>query len=264
MSAVLTAATATTAVVAGARGTWSPCGLSMVSAINPFSERSRGHRYGLTCGWFVAGALVGGAGLGLLGGVGALAVGATGADTTTALLLAAVVCLAAVAVDTGALGRRPPFFHRQVDETWLWSYRRWLYAAGFGLQIGAGLATYVMTASTVGLVLLAALTGSPATAVGTGLLFGLVRGSAVLLTARARTPQSLLRLHAGLDRLAPWSIAVVVATQAVLAAVLAGTAAGPAAAAAAVVVAVAAVGIPVSSSRRARSVRPPGDRRLPA
>ncbi len=50
---------------AAARGTWSPCGLSMVSAINPFSEVSRGHRYVVTVLWFVAGAVVGGALLGL-------------------------------------------------------------------------------------------------------------------------------------------------------------------------------------------------------
>jgi hypothetical protein len=39
------------AVVAALRGTWSPCGLSMLSSLNPVSERSRGHRFWGTAVW---------------------------------------------------------------------------------------------------------------------------------------------------------------------------------------------------------------------
>ena len=68
------AATLLIVVTAAIRGIWSPCGLSMISAINPFSERSRGHRFWLTAVWFVVGSVLGGAGLGALGAVGALMV----------------------------------------------------------------------------------------------------------------------------------------------------------------------------------------------
>src|SRR5262245_28638289 len=44
------------AVAAAVRSTWSPCGLSMLSSITPFGERSRGHRYSVTAAWFVVGA----------------------------------------------------------------------------------------------------------------------------------------------------------------------------------------------------------------
>ena len=33
------------AAVAALRGMWSPCGLSMLSTLNPVSERARGHRF---------------------------------------------------------------------------------------------------------------------------------------------------------------------------------------------------------------------------
>src|SRR3954452_17334638 len=60
-----------TTVVAAGRGLWSPCGLSMLSALNPIAERARGHRFWVTALWYVAGAVAGGAVLG-----GALAGGA--------------------------------------------------------------------------------------------------------------------------------------------------------------------------------------------
>jgi hypothetical protein len=71
---------ALTAVAAAARSTWSPCGLSMLSTITPMAERSRGRRWGLTALWFVLGAVLGGATLGLLAAAGAA--GATLGATT--------------------------------------------------------------------------------------------------------------------------------------------------------------------------------------
>lgn len=127
------------AAVAAARGTWSPCGLSMISAINPFSERSRGHRYWVTVLWFSVGAVAGGALLGGIGALGALAVHAAGLPTALMCAVAAACCLLAAAGDTDALPVRLPLIPRQVNERWLAGYRRWFYAAGFGAQIGFGL-----------------------------------------------------------------------------------------------------------------------------
>src|SRR5690606_19655682 len=87
------------AIGAAARSTWSPCGLSMLSTITPMAERSRGRRWGLTASWFVLGAVLGGATLGLLAVLGALAVGAMGLSTTTLLGLAAAAALVAAAMD---------------------------------------------------------------------------------------------------------------------------------------------------------------------
>ena len=196
MTGWLVAASALVTVAAAARGTWSPCGLSMISAINPISERSRGNRYWLTTLWFIAGAVAGGAGLGLLGAVLALPGRLLAGHPLPVAVLAEACCLVALAGDLRLV--RLPIHPRQVNELWLMRYRRWLYAAGFGVQIGTGFATYIMTAATYAVPVLAGLTGSPALAFATGLLFGLVRGSAVLLSARCRTGDALRRLHAWL------------------------------------------------------------------
>jgi hypothetical protein len=191
------------AAAAAARGLWSPCGLSMVSAINPLAERARGNRYWLTAIWFILGSLAGGLVLGGASGIGAMLVRALGVRADAALAVGAAGCLVAVAADLRLAGFHLPLHPRQVNERWLGSYRRWIYAAGFGVQIGVGFATYIMTAATYLLVLLAALTGSPAGALIAGLSYGVLRGLAVLLSARCRTPQALLALHRRLSELGP-------------------------------------------------------------
>jgi hypothetical protein len=112
-----------------------------------------------------------------------------------------------------------------VNELWLMRYRRWLYAAGFGVQIGVGFATYIMTAATYLMVVLAGLTGSPLLALLAGTLFGLIRGSAVLLSARCRTAAALHRLHARLSSLEPASLRAMSLIE-LAAAVALGSAAG--------------------------------------
>lgn len=237
MTGWLTTALLVVTVAAAGRGTWSPCGLSMVSAINPLSERSRGNRYWLTTLWFIAGALLGGAGLGLGGALLAVLLGPL--PGRVAVLLAAAGCLVALAADLRVAGFRLPLHPRQVNELWLMRYRRWLYAAGFGVQIGAGFATYIMTAATYLVVVLAGLTGSPTLAWQAGLLFGLVRGMTVLLSSRCRSAAALQRLHARLSGLEPASLRLVMLIEA-MAAVGLGLAVG---AGAGLVAAVAGLGL---------------------
>ena len=64
------------ATVAAVRSTWSPCGLSMLATITPLAERGRGHRYRTTATWFVVGSVLGGASLGVVMAVLAVAVAA--------------------------------------------------------------------------------------------------------------------------------------------------------------------------------------------
>ncbi|HEY4378142.1 MAG TPA: hypothetical protein VGM93_13330, partial [Acidimicrobiales bacterium] len=164
---------------------------------------------------------------------------------------AAVLAALAGWSDLGFLGRSAPFFKRQVDDAWLSRYRSWVYGIGFGWQIGAGLATYIMTAAVFLTVVLAALSGSPAAAFGIAVLFGLARGLAVLLSARLTTPASMMALHGRLEALEAPVRNTVAVVQLVVAAVAAGIAWGPAAAiaAAAVVAAPLAVRALVSHQR---------------
>lgn len=225
------------AALAAVRGTWSPCGLSMVAAINPISERSRGHRYGLTVAWFVAGAVLGGLALGGVGAVGAVLGNAVRGSLPGWMLpvLAAACCLFTLASDLTTVPWLPDH-PRQVNERWLSQYRRWIYSAGFGIQIGAGVATYIMTAAVYLVPVVGALSASPAAAVTLGGIFGLVRGGTVGMTAFVRSPGDLMRLHRRLDRLAPASRLSVEAAQAAAALAFGWMAFGVAGIAAAAVV----------------------------
>jgi hypothetical protein len=187
------------ALAAAVRSTWSPCGQSMLSQIAPFTERARGQRYRVTAVFFVVGSVVGGATLGVAVALGAAVLAAVDVSPDAALAVAAVAALLAAAVDAGTLGARPPFFRRQVNEDWLPRYRGWLYGAGFGWQVGVGVATYIMTAAVFLTAALAMLTADPVAAFLIAVAFGLVRGLTVFLTARAQTPAQLQSFHRRFD-----------------------------------------------------------------
>jgi hypothetical protein len=215
-----------TTVVAAVRGLWSPCGLSMLSSLNPVAERARGNRFSLTALWYVVGAGVGGA---LLGGVcaaGAALVAAVGLPSSGRFAVAAVCAVLAVASDLRVGGWSLPTFPRQVDERWLTTYRRWIYASGYGVQIGTGFATYIMTAGVYLLPVLAALTGQPGVAFLAGVGFGVVRGCTIALAGFARDPLRLQSLMATVDRLAPWSLRFAALSSAVVAVVAVARAGG--------------------------------------
>jgi hypothetical protein len=188
------------AAAAAVRSTWSPCGLSMLSAMNPLSERGRGRSFRVSAAWFVVGATAGGVTLGVGAGVLALALAAAGLSTGSALAAGTVAALVAVTSDVRLGGFHLPFHTRQVNEDWLDWYRAWVYGVGFGWQIGVGLATYIMTAAVYLLVVLAALTSDPLVAVACGAAFGFLRGLAVLLARPLTTPAAIVALQRRLDR----------------------------------------------------------------
>ncbi len=203
MTTVLFAAGLLVAIAAAVRSTWSPCGLSMLSTITPVSEGAKGHRYRSTATWFTIGATVGGL---TLGAAAALAAGAVRAFDPPAVLLGllgAGAALLAAWSDLGVGGVRLPIHRRQVNERWLDRYRPWVYGAGFGWQIGVGLATYITTAAVYLAAVLAALTGSPIGALVIGISFGLIRGLAVFLTRSISSTADLLAFHRRLDAAAP-------------------------------------------------------------
>jgi hypothetical protein len=211
-----------TAVVAAARGLWSPCGLSMLSSLNPVSERSRGHRFWVTACWYVFGAVSGGALFGGTCALGAFGVGHLALTGHTRWALALAAALVAALSDARLGGWSLPTHPRQVDDRWLLRYRRWIYASGYGVQIGAGFATYIMTAGVYLVAALAVLTARPVEALTGGLLFGLARGLAIVVVGIARDPGRLRRLMARVDAWADTSAVVAGAACAAVAAVAAG------------------------------------------
>jgi hypothetical protein len=201
------------AIVAAFRSTWSPCGVSMLSSITPLSEAGRGHRYWATVTWFLLGSVLGGLTLGAVAAVGALGIGNLGLSDSASAGLVLLAGLVTLASDLRVGGFRLPANPRQVERTWLDSYRPWVYGLGFGWQLGVGVATFVMSASVYLMVVVAAATGEPVLAMAIVTMFGLLRGLAVLPAARVRTPTDLAELHRRIERFRPASRVIAIAGQ---------------------------------------------------
>ncbi len=161
MTTSVVVATIAVTLAAAVRSTWSPCGLSMLASITPLSEVGRGHRFRATASWYVAGSIVGGVTLGLCVAAVTVAVDALSPTSRAVRLVALAASAVAVVSDTRMFGFQLPVHHRQVNERWLDRFRPWVYGAGFGWQIGSGLATYIMTSAVYLMILLSALSGRP-------------------------------------------------------------------------------------------------------
>lgn len=241
------------AVAAAVRSTWSPCGVSMLSTITPVTEASRARSYPVTVSWFVAGAVLGGATLGL--GTMALATLVGGLDLPAGTTLGTVAALAllAGAFDARVAGLDLPGHGRQVNETWLTRFRSWVYGGGFGWQIGVGLATYIVTAGVYLTVATAALTGRPLVAAALGTLFGLTRGLAIFAGARLTTHEALAAFHRRFEERRELSRRLMIGLQLAVGVVAAGLAWGPSGLAAAVAAGVAVLGLLQPEVMRVRS-----------
>jgi len=256
MDGVLLVLAVVVAIAAAVRSTWSPCGQSMLSTITPLAERTRGHRFGVTATWFLIGATIGG----VTSGAGAAVLAATFGATVIAerdleLTLAAVLAATAAASDARLFGFGLPYHCRQVNELWLNRYRPWVYGVGFGWQIGAGVATFMMTAGVYLMIALAVLSTSATAALGIGIVFGVARGLAVFAASRITTPDALNSFHLRFDRLAPSTQRAMVAVEVVVCVGAIAAAWSLAAAVLAVTgMLVAALGSAAARRRSARSV----------
>src|SRR3954451_10421646 len=169
----------------------------MLASITPLGAPGRRRRWGRTVTAFVIASTLGGALSGLLAGsLGWLLL----RDVSWDGRIAFVAALLALGLVLDLL-RKVPGPRRQVDESWLDRYRGWVYGAGFGFQLGAGVVT-IVTNSAVWVALGAAMaTASPALGAVVGAASGLLRGATILSGARLRTPDELIRFH---SRMAAW------------------------------------------------------------
>ncbi|MFP5321842.1 MAG: hypothetical protein ACLGIC_08330 [Acidimicrobiia bacterium] len=172
----------------------------MLSSIHPLGERAKGNRFGLTASAFAVGATLGGVTTGALVGLVGLAVRAV-VPGTAALAVVVVVALLGAAFER--TGRALPSVPRQVDEDWLHEYRGWVYGAGFGFQLGAGVLTFITTAAVYVAVAAALLAGHLLASIAIMGTFGLVRGLSILPARRIEGPDRLVAFHRRLQATAP-------------------------------------------------------------
>jgi MFS family permease len=169
----------------------------MLASITPLGEQGRRRRWGRTVTAFVIASTLGGALSGLVAGtIGWLVLRDVSWDGRVGFV-AALLAIGLVLDLTGKV----PGPRRQVDESWLDRYRGWVYGAGFGFQLGAGVVT-IVTNSAVYVALGAAMaTASPVAGLALGAAAGLLRGATILAGAGLRTPDQLVRFHA---RMSAW------------------------------------------------------------
>jgi hypothetical protein len=167
------------ALAAGITGAWSPCGFSMVETLAPHGYARRLRTSLAACATFALGALAGGAvtfgGLALVGA-------ALGAGGPVALGLAAVVAVAAAAAEARGL-RIAPQIRRQVPEAWRRVLPVPLAAAGYGVLLGLGFTTFVLSFAVWALAGTSIALGDPALGLAMGLAFGTGRALPVICLA---------------------------------------------------------------------------------
>lgn len=185
----------------------------MLSSITPVGEHGRGQRWSVTAASFVLGATTGGVAIGALLGLASVGIRVWVGVTTAAAVLVAIGVVGTI-LDLRRI--RPPGPRRQVDERWLATYRGWVYGAGYGIQLGAGITTIVASSATWLVLAAAALSGSAAQGALIGGVFGLVRALPVLTVAGVRSPADLQRRFRVIERLRQPVARAVIAVQATL------------------------------------------------
>jgi hypothetical protein len=169
---VLTSVLAAAAFVAGLTGTWSPCGFSMIETIG-----SPRRRVLLSCATFASGACAGGvATFALLSSLGSWL------STVVATAVAGLIALTAALAEAGGVAIAPQI-RRQVPEHWRrrlpLPFAAWLY----GVLLGLGFTTYVLTFAVWALAALVFAVGDPAAGVAVGLAFGVGRALPIISIA---------------------------------------------------------------------------------
>ncbi|HSI80192.1 MAG TPA: hypothetical protein VK919_06020 [Solirubrobacterales bacterium] len=168
------------AALIGFTGTWSPCGFSMIETIG-----ATGHSGGrpttlAACATFFAGCLVGG--ILTFGALAALGGLIHGADARLAYLLAAGLALAA-AVGEARGARIAPQVRRQLPEHWRRLMPMPLAAGLYGILLGLGFTTFVLTFGVWAIAGIALAVGEPMVGIAIGLAFGVGRALPIVVLA---------------------------------------------------------------------------------
>jgi hypothetical protein len=175
-------ALAAAALLIGATGTFSPCGLSMIETIGP-TGHTGGRRTAIAaCIAFLPGALVGGLlSFGSLALAGKALHGAGGAGAYTA---AAVIAVVAAALEIRGT-RIVPQIRRQLPEGWRRVMPMPVAAMLYGVLLGIGFTTFVLSFGVWALAGVSLAIGDPALGLLIGAAFGFGRAIPIVSLAPA-------------------------------------------------------------------------------
>src|SRR3954452_14374787 len=182
----------------------------MLASITPLGQRGRGASWSRTVAAYVVASALGGALIGAaLGALGDLLLGA---PTPAAVAVVGGLALLCALLD---IRGRPPGLRRQVDESWLTTYRDWVSGIGFGFQLGLGAVTIATSASIYLTWALELLSASPAAGAAIGASFGIARALPLLSARRVNDPVALRTMHRTLHHWQPRARRLTVAGQVV-------------------------------------------------
>ncbi len=168
------------ALLIGATGTFSPCGLSVIETIGPTGHAGGRRPTFAASAAFLPGAVAGGLlTFGSLALLGDLLHGAGGRGAY--LVAAAIAVLASMLEARGA--RIVPQIRRQLPEHWRRAMPMPLAAALYGLLLGIGFTTFVLSFGVWGLAGVSLALGDPALGLLVGAAFGLGRAIPILALA---------------------------------------------------------------------------------
>jgi hypothetical protein len=170
------------ALLIGLTGAWSPCGFSMVETIGLSGDGTRRRTTIASCATFAPGAVLGGiATFGLLSGLGEVVHGVGG---QAAYVVAATIAVAAAVAE--ARGTRiVPQIRRQLPERWRWTMPMPLAAALYGVLLGLGFTTFVLSFGVWALAGIGFALGDLHVGLVIGAAFGIGRAIPVVLVAPA-------------------------------------------------------------------------------
>jgi hypothetical protein len=167
-------------LLAGLTGTWSPCGFSMIETLGPTGHTGSPRTTVAACITFTVGALTGG--VVTFGSLSALGELAHGADDRAAYVVAAVIALATAAAELRATPIVPQV-RRQLPEHWRRLMPMPLAGGLYGVLLGLGFTTFVLTLGVWALAGVSFAVGDTAVGLVLGLAFGAGRALPIALTA---------------------------------------------------------------------------------
>ena len=165
----------------------------MLSSIHPLGERSRNNRWAVTIGAFTLGAVTA---AGLIGGF----LGFLGSHVDMPLPVTGAMLIGAGVLDLLSIAAPGP--KRQVNERWIDTFRGVIYGAGFGAQLGAGVATFVVSWGVYAVFFIEFAAGSITRGAAIGLMFGFARALLPLASGWVDRPSRLTAVHRRLADLA--------------------------------------------------------------
>jgi hypothetical protein len=173
-------ALAAAALLIGATGTFSPCGLSAIDTIGPTGHRGGRRITAAACATFLPGAVLGGlltfGSLALLGEV------LHGAGGRAAYVAGAAIALLAAVLEVRG-SRIVPQIRRQLPEHWRRVMPMPLAAALYGVLLGLGFTTFVLSFGVWALAGVSLAVGDPSLGLLLGAAFGIGRAIPIVVLA---------------------------------------------------------------------------------